>query len=391
MTLVEVTNKHLEKEFIQLPVGLYKDEPNWIRPLDKDIKAIFDPAKNKLFKSGKAIRWILRNDAGNTIGRIAAFVNEKTVNTYDQPTGGLGFFECIDDKEAASQLFGAAEDWLKSEGMEAVDGPINFGDRNSWWGCLAEGFSKPNYQMPWNFGYYNQLFHDQGYQEYFKQLTYQRPMGSEVDFVPRFYERANQTLENPDYEFRHIKRGEYRKAHLYFHEVYNKAWAGHSGVKPMTIQQCKKLFKALGTVADNRLLWFAFHKGSPVAFFISMPDLNQVIQYLNGKWNPISILRFSYLLKIKKVANKGLGIIFGVVPEHRQKGVEGGLVVSYVQKLAWKKGFPYKDIEMNWIGDFNPKMIRIVEMIGGEVLKTHITYRKIFDEKKEFIRAPIME
>ena len=391
MTLVEVTNKQTEKEFIQLPVRLYKEEVNWIRPLDKDIREVFDPAKNKNFKTGKAIRWVLRDDSGLTIGRIAAFVNGKTAHTYDQPTGGLGFFECINDQQAANALFDAAVDWLKNEGMEAVDGPINFGDRNSWWGCLSEGMDKPNFQMPWNFTYYNDLFTGYGFKEFFKQFTYHRPMGSEVDFTPRFYERASEALANEDYEFRHVQNGEFGTAHQYFHEVYNKAWAGHSGVKPMSIEQCKKLFKSLKMVADNRLLWFAFHKGNPVAFFISIPDLNQVIQYLNGQWNPLSILKFLYLLKIKKVANKGLGVIFGVVPEHQKKGVEGGLVVSYVKKLAWKKGFPYKDIEMNWIGDFNPKMIRVVEQIGGKVLKTHITYRKLFDETKEFDKAPVME
>ncbi|MEM9985737.1 MAG: alpha-glucan family phosphorylase, partial [Bacteroidota bacterium] len=140
--------------------------------------------------------------------------------------------------------------------------------------------------------------------------------GKDLVLEACFYERASETLANKDYEFRHVQRGEFTQAHKYFHEVYNKAWAGHSGVKPMTLEQSKKLFRSLKMVADNRLLWFAFYKGTPVAFFISIPDLNQVIQYLNGKWNPFTILKFLYLLKVRKVANKGLGVIFGVVPDH---------------------------------------------------------------------------
>ena len=391
MTLVEVTNKQTEKEFIKLPVRLYKGEENWIRPLDQDIRNVFDPAKNKHFKNGEATRWILRDNTGLAIGRIAAFINGKTAHAETQPTGGLGFFECINDEKAAFALFDKAIEWLKERGMEAVDGPINFGDRNSWWGCLSEGFSKPNFQVNWNFAYYNDLFKAYGFGEYFKQFTYQRPMGSEVDLAPRFYERASETLANKDYEFRHIRKGEFNEAHKYFHEVYNKAWGGHSGVKPMNLDQSRRLFKSLKMVADLRLIWYAFYKGSPVAFFISIPDLNQVIQHLNGRTDWLSKLQFLYLLKVKKVCNKGLGIIFGVVPDHQKKGVEGGLVISYVKNMAWKKGFPYKDIEMNWIGDFNPKMIRVVEQVGGQLLKTHITYRKLFDETKEFERAPVIE
>ena len=130
MKIAEVKSDADVKEFIQLPVRLYQGETNWIRPLDKDVESVFDPASNKTFKSGKCIRWILQKE-GQTIGRIAAFVNGRTVNKdNDQPTGGVGFFECIDDQEAANLLFDTGKEWLKAEGMEAMDGPINFGDRD---------------------------------------------------------------------------------------------------------------------------------------------------------------------------------------------------------------------------------------------------------------------
>lgn len=389
MHLIEVTDPRTEKEFIQLPVRLYKDEKNWIRPLDKDIRAVFDPAKNKNYRNGEAIRWILTNSNGDTIGRIAVFIIKKVAEAQEQPTGGIGFFECINDQQAAFKLFDQAKSWLQERGMEAMDGPVNFGDRNNWWGLLVDGFHEPNYQMPYNFAYYQQLFEAYGFNTYFKQYTYQRPMGSEVDFQPRFYEKAQLTLNDPDYEFRHITKAEYRIAHEYFYKVYNQAWAGHSGVKPMTIQQAKATFNTLKPVADVRLLWFAFYKKEPVAFFISIPELNQLYKHLNGKWNLWSKLKFMYLLKTRS-CKKSLGLVFGVVPDHQRKGIEGALVVSYVSKLAWKKGFQYTDLEMNWIGDFNPKMMRVAEQIGGRIFKTHITYRKLFDETKEFQRAPII-
>jgi hypothetical protein len=387
MELVEVRDKRSEKDFIHFPVQLYKNEEAWIRPLDKDIKAIFDPEKNKNYRNGEAIRWILKNDKGQVIGRIAAFIIKKVAAAQEQPTGGVGFFECINDQKAAFMLFDAGKKWLEERGMEAMDGPINFGDRNNWWGLLVDGYTEPNYQMPYNFAYYQALFEAYGFKEYFKQFTYKRPVGKEVGFNDRFYEKANKTLNDPDYEFRHITKSEFKKSHLYFLKVYNEAWAGHSGVKAMTEAQALNTFSQLKPIADVQLIWFAFYKGEPVAFFISIPELNQLYKHLNGQWNLWSKLKFLYMLKTG-ACKKALGIVFGVVPTHQRKGVEGGLVVSYVNKMAWKEGFHYKDIEMNWIGDFNPKMMRVVEQIGSEIAKTHITYRKLFDETKEFKRAP---
>lgn len=386
MKLIEVNDKATEKAFIQLPVELYKNEKNYIRPLDKDIKAVFDPEKNKNYRNGEAIRWILQDDSGKVIGRIAAFYDKKTSKKNDQPTGGIGFFECINDQEAADLLFDTGKAWLEGKGMEAMDGPINFGDRNSWWGLLVDGFHEPNYQMPYNFGYYKELFENYGWQLYFNQYTYQRPMGAEVDFSERFYQKANLNIDNPDYEYRHITKREYPIVHQYFREVYNNAWAGHGGVKEMPEKAAKLLFKQMKPIADIKLLWFAFYKGKPVAFFISMPELNQLYKHLNGQWNLISKLKFLYYLKTK-ACHKALGVVFGVVKEHQRKGIEGALVVSYVRKMAWKKGFQYSDLEMNWIGDFNPKMMRIAEQLDSKIYKTHITYRYLFDRTKKFERA----
>ena len=204
MRVQEVNDKKSEKQFIQLPVRLYKNEQNWIRPLDKDIRAVFDPAKNKSFRHGEAIRWVLLDDNEQVIGRIAAFYDTKTAKKNDQPTGGVGFFECIDNQEAANMLFDEGKAWLESKGMEAMDGPVNFGDRNNWWGLLVDGFSEPNYQMPYNFAYYKALFENYGFKLYFNQYTYSRPMGSEVELSRRFYEKADIQINNPDYEFRHI-------------------------------------------------------------------------------------------------------------------------------------------------------------------------------------------
>ena len=107
---------------------LNKNNPAYIRPLDKDIYEVFDEKKNKTFRFGEVTRWILKDDSGKLIGRIAAFNNKKYKNKGDDvPVGGVGFFDCINNQAAADMLFDVAKHWLMQKGMEAMDGPINFG------------------------------------------------------------------------------------------------------------------------------------------------------------------------------------------------------------------------------------------------------------------------
>ena len=163
MELIEVTDPSTEREWLRLPWSIYRNDTNWIPHLKQDVAKVFDPKQNKLLNAehapaGKAIRWVLRDDKGGTIGRVAAFINPKTAYTEKQPTGGIGFFECIDDQAAADHLLDAARDWLSAQGMQAMDGPINLGDRNMFWGLLIENFTDPPlYGTNYNPPYYRQL------------------------------------------------------------------------------------------------------------------------------------------------------------------------------------------------------------------------------------------
>ncbi|MBS9523745.1 hypothetical protein KI659_06900 [Litoribacter alkaliphilus] len=388
MNLKEANSPALQKEFIEMAVRLYKNEKNWIRPLDKDIENLFHPDTNKLFRQGaKAKRWLLLNEKGETIGRIAAFINPKMKEK--QPTGGIGFFESTNDQKAAFMLFDVAKDWLQSEGMEAMDGPINFGERDKWWGLLVDGYSPANYNMPWNFAYYREFFEAYGFQVYFKQFTYMRPTRG-VDFDPKMIERANKIIGSPDFEFRSITKDEIlTKAPEFFMEVYNKAWARHMG-KSLTLKETKLMFTKMKPIIDVRLIYFGFHKGEPISFFINIPELNQLFKHVNGKMDLIGKLKFLWH-KTFNPPNKMLGLVFGVVPEFQGKGVESAMIMEYNEQYASKSNFSYEIIEMNWIGDFNPKMMRVCEQLNAEIYKTHHTYRYLFDREKPFERHKIFE
>lgn len=388
MKIIEVTSRRHVKEFLQLPVRLYKSTPAWIRPLDKDIEQVFDREKNNTFRHGDCVRWILQNDRGETIGRVAAFYNEKIANKdNDQPTGGMGFFECINDKKAAFMLFDQCRTWLEAHGMEAMDGPVNFGSRDRWWGLLLEGFDiEPNYQCNYNFPYYRSFFEEYGFQVYFYQLTYGREVGRPVS--ERLYQKASMVAQDSNYEFRHIRKDEIPRLAEYVHHVYNKAWGGHAGAPELTLAQARHIVRQMKPIMDIHLLYFGFYKGEPIAFFLSLPEINQIFKYVNGKLDVIGKLKFLWHTFLK-TNQKAFGILFGVAPEHQGKGVDGALIMEGRRVLQdeYKR---YHAYEMNWIGDFNPKMINVVEQVGAEVVKRHATYRKLFDPNKPFKRAPII-
>jgi len=384
-TLIVVSDTSSESEFLDFPSRLYKSDPNYIRPLDEEVKAIFDPAKNKLFRNGDAKRWLLKDDNNKTVGRIASFYNEALSKANDQPTGGLGFFDSINDVEASKILFDASREWLVGKGMEAMDGPINFGERDSFWGCLVDGFYPPIFNMPYNFPYYKDLFESYGFQNYFDQYTYHRLLVP-GKLTPVVEEKAMKILNNKDYHFKTIDTKNTDKFIEDFMIIYNKAWARFPGIKKLSKAHASALFKSLKPIMDPRLILYGYYKNEPVAFFIMMPDINQIISEFDGKLNMINKLKLIFKIKYTSATDKVIGRIFGVVPEHQGRGVEAGLIKTF-EKIVIKPKFHYKDLEMNWIGDFNPIMMKVCEQIGATILKTHITYRYLFDRSLPFKRA----
>jgi hypothetical protein len=152
------------------------------------------------------------------------------------------------------------------------------------------------------------------------------------------------------------------------------------------LQQARLLFKQLRPILDPNIIYFGFYEENPIAFFINIPDVNQIFKHVNGRLDLIGKLKFLYH-KWRKTTNKIIGTVFGVVPEHRSKGVEGAIVI-YSRNILFKKYNRYENLELNWIGDFNPRMIHTVEQVGVELYKKHLTYRKLFDETKSFSRHP---
>lgn len=384
MSMLEVNTTERIQAFLHLPLQIYKNDPNWIRPLDKDIEEVFDPAKNKTFRKGECTRWILEDDHGKIIGRIAAFVNK--AYKQEQPTGGIGFFECINDQEAANLMFDHCKNWLAERGMEAMDGPINFGERDAWWGLQTEGFQPPLYRMNYNPPYYKQLFEQYGFQTYFEQLCFSLVVQNRLQ--DKFYERHDELSRDPNYSASHYKKKQLHKYAKDFTYIYNKAWAGHIGNKQMEERAVVKFLKSINAVVDERIIWFAYYKDEPIAFWVNLPDLNQYFKHFNGKLGIIEKLRLLWMKWFSSI-DTFTGLVFGVIPEYQGIGADGYLIVEAANVIQSRK--LYDRFEMQWIGDWNPKMINIAESLGTEVSRKLRTYRYLFDRSKEFKRHPMLE
>lgn len=379
MNAVKVTNDAEKREFLEFPPRLYKNDKNYIRPLNKDIQDVFDKKKNKFFKTGECERFLFKNTQNKTVGKVAVFVNKKY--KQEQPTGGIGFFDCINDQETANFIFDFCKNWLQERGMEAMDGSINFGERDKFWGIVTDGFDEPLYGMNFNLPYYKDLFENYGFQIYFNQLCYSRPVHGDVSRV--FTVMHAKHAKNPAISAKPMKKNQLEKFAKDFTEVYNKAWADHGGGKEMEYAKTLKMFKAMKPVINEHISWFVYANEKPIAMWMNIPDLNQWFKYLHGKFGIWEKLKFLWVKKVRK-NTKMVGIVFGVVPEWQRTGIDGYMIWEGTKHL--RKHTDFEVTELQWIGDFNPKMMKIAESLDTTVTRKLATYRYLFDRNKPFER-----
>lgn len=363
MNLTEVLHDDEIKLFHDFPRKLYQNDTEFISHLDSDIESIFSNRESTSGKKENHKRWLLFQD-GEVIGKIAAFYSEHL------GIAGIGFFDCIDDLNAAHELFHVAENWLKSEGYTEIQAPINFGDRDKYWGLLVEGFKNPSYQENYNYPYYRRLFELNGYIREFEQTTSET---SPEQVKNEKYLDLNNIGVDSGYHFEHYRKRNMMKYVSDFTEVYNKAWKERDFFSPMSVDKIKSMMVTMKPIIREDIIWFAYYKDEPVAFLINVIDVNQIFKKLNGKLNWWQIIRFAYYRYTMKIT-RIRGIVFGIVPEHRGKGIYMGLIARIYHVIKNDKHL--KSIELSWIGDFNAKMHVLFAKVGAVKTKTHITYKK---------------
>ena len=377
MELIEVNNEATRREFYDVARILYADDDQWVCPLDVEIEDIFNPEENSLFRDGGAIRWILHDDSGHPTGRVGAFFNRGKASKNEQPTGGLGFFECINDQDAANMLFDACHDWLKEKGMEAMDGPITFGENITNWGLLIDGFTLPVYGMPYNSPYYKELFEGYGFSTYFEQFSYEKDL---AEPFPERQVRFSYHLKDK-YQVEHFS---YKKKEKYLNEIctiYNAVWKDfHEDYTPLDYTEIEKVLNKAKPIINEELIWFVYDQGKPIGMIIVFPDVNQILKKLgNGQLNFWNKLKFFYHKKAGTMT-RARQLITAVIPEYQRTGVTGLLFMTMVDAVKKNK---FKALDMSWVGDYNITVNKIYRLMGLPVVKTHATYRYLFDRTKE--------
>lgn len=373
MILNEVKNNLGNKEFIDVAHKIYINDPYWVCPLSNDITDVFDPKKNNFHQHGKCIRWVLKSDEGKLLGRIAAFINDHKAYQFDQPTGGIGFFECVNDRKAANLLFDTAKNWLIRQGMKAMDGPINFGENDNFWGLLVEGFTQPSYGMNYHLPYYKNLFEDYGFTKIYEQIT--NHLDVNKPFPERFTKIAEWVSNKPGYRFEHLQVKDFDRFAEDFMEIYNDAWKDFENFVPINKETVLESFNKMKPIMDEKLIWFAYVNNEPASFVVILPDANQMIKPLKGKLGLIEKLKFAYYRW--KGVSRMRAVVMGTKKAYQKHGLESVLFIKlkkYVLPLN-----QYKELELSWVGDFNDKMLAIHSATGAIFGKRHVTMRKIFE------------
>ncbi|MFV0346381.1 MAG: hypothetical protein ACK5IQ_09090 [Bacteroidales bacterium] len=387
MQVLEVRDGKQIELFHKFPHKLYKGDPNWVCQPHALVENVFNPEKNNALRNGVVCRWLLMDD-GEVQGRIAAFVVDTYAHSFEQLTGGLGFFECIDNQDAANALFDTAIKWLKDKGMEAVDGPINIGENFFHWGVLSDGFVQPTYGMQYNLPYYEKLFKTYGFETYYEQYSYQLDITS-PDLPDRFWRIAERMFNKPGFSYEQFRFAQKKKFIKDFMEIYEQAWTKHGNYKCIDPKDIDEMLKESKHMLDEDFIWFVYKEGRPIAIFMMVPDINQLLKKIpSGKLNLVNILKLMWYRR-QKTINRCRVLVMGVVPKYQKSGVESAIFYKIREVLLRKMW--YKQMELSWVADFNPKMIAVFKAVGAVYDRTHKTLRYLFDRTKEFKRAEVME
>lgn len=373
MNIAEVSDKKSIKEFLGLPRKLYQNDPNFISPLDKDIEAVFNPRLNNFHSHGIIKRWIATNDSGETTGRIAAFINHQKNKTPEFITGGIGFFESINEEATAFKLFDTAKGWLRQNNAKAMEGPVNFGENDKYWGLLVEGFVHPSMGMNYNPPYYQTLYDKYGFEKQYDQYT--NVIQVAKPFPERFSKIADWIANKPEYKFVHFQNKHFEKFAKDFQEIYNDAWSQFEDFTPIQLDTLKESFREMKPIVDEKIIWFAYYRDEPIAFILALPDINVLLREFDGKLNLWNKIRFYLKMKTTTI-DRIRFIVMGCKTKYQNKGIESGLIKKIQIEVVPRNTI--KEVELSWVADWNTKMIAIHEATGATREKVHRTYRYTF-------------
>lgn len=364
------------KAFLSFPWTVYKDDPYWVPPIFSERMHFTDPEKNPFFQHSE-VQFYMALRGERIAGTIAVFTNHLHNEYQSENVAFFGFFEVLEDYEAAELLFKTAEAWAKERGHTALRGPAQW-STNDECGLLVDGFDdNPRILMTYNPSYYVDYIEKSGY-KYARDLwayklgvkKFMEITGERLDkLTTRILARKNITIHNLD-----MKKydDEVNKLKL----LYNNAWSMNWGFIPMTDLEFDQLADELHSIIDPDLVFIAEKDGKPVGFSLTLPDLNKPLRLAYPKpdtpeWWTMGKLVWQW--KIRRKVSWIRVFALGVIPEYRNLGIDA-LFYFKTAQAALKKGI--KMAEMSWILDNNDLMNKPIIAMGGEVYKTYRYYEK---------------
>ncbi len=363
-----VTGKAGMNEFIRFPWRVYRGEPNWVPPLLSEMKFVLGK-ENPFFHHAEAAYFLARKD-GEVAGRIAAIIDHNHIAIHNEPAGFFGYFECLPDVAVAEGLLDAAACWLKERGIEIMRGPMN-PSTNDECGFLLEGFdSPPMIMMTYTKPYYLEYMEQCGLSKA-KDLYAYITIVNDVAVAERL-ERLSQGVHKriPGLSVRHADMKQFDRELEIVKNIYNTAWSKNWGFVPMTDEEINSMAKRLKPLIVPELLIIAEVDGKPAAFFMVVPDYNQVLRKLNGRLLPFGI--FKFLWHSRNITDIR-GITLGVKEEYRRKGIEGLL---YLESFRAARRRGYQRAEMSWILEDNTLVQKGCDLMGGKLYKKYRIYEK---------------
>ena len=373
MTRVEVRPVRTRSDlmrFIRLPWRVYRNSPNWVPPLIFERRHFLDRRKNPFFRHGDMelfIAWRGRDP----VGRISAQYDDDYKAHQGNDSGFFGFFECLDDPEAAGALVEAAERWLSERGHDRMVGPFD-GTMNDEAGVLIEGFERrPMVKEPWQHPYYQDLLEGAGMQKAIDLYMWDLQVDKRSAVAPMIWQVAEQAEREHGIRLRHMSKRNLDREIEAFVEIYNAAWADNWGFTPMreedfayTAEEMKPL------LSEDWLMACENPAGRTIAVALTIPDFNQALGPANGRLLPLGWARL--LWKLPRIDQVRVGFL-GVLPEYQHTGVAALL---YREHFDMAEKTRQKGGEMGWILENNTAMNRAMEGMGGTIVKRYRIYEK---------------
>ena len=371
--VVRVEDRRQRREFMDFIWKLHKDDPNWIPPIRMNQEELVNFRRHPFYENAKCRTFILRKD-GQVAGRIAAIINNGHNKRFGEKRGFFGFFDCIDDQQAANLLFMEASRFLKSEGMDDVRGPCN-PSLNYEIGTLVDGFNTPpTFMMTYNWPYYDKLIKGFGFEKTQDLYAYEGNMSMLKTIDPKLKFVIEEVKRRFNVTLRAANRKKFGEEVKLFLKIYNEALQGTWGFVPLSDAECVSIGASLKLLIDPTLTSFVEVDGKAVAVGLCLPDYNPLIKKINGRLFPFGFLTLLFgRKKIKKVRVMSTN----VVPEYQRWGL-GLVVLDRMLPDCQAQGIT--DAEFSWVLESNHLSRGSLERAGTTRTKTYRLYDRTLSD-----------